>query len=85
MHAKSILLIVIVFINLVAAGCGPSVHPEDAEEQLIEFQKELDNEASLRIDSAYTVITRRCDSIQSIRIPLLVDSLLKLPKDSSKP
>ncbi|RXK85812.1 hypothetical protein [Filimonas effusa] len=84
MQFKSILLNVIVFINLIAIGCTPAVPPADQEEQLIEFQKQLDNEASARIDSAYAAITRRCDSIQRYRVPLLVDSLLKLPKDTTR-
>lgn len=77
------LLTVIIFLNLFLAGCSAKDEETEKEDKLIEFQKEMDARASSLIDSAYAAITKQCDSARTYRLPLLIDSLLKAPKDSS--
>jgi hypothetical protein len=85
MRAKINVLFVIVFLNLLVAGCTPNAVETTEEDQLIEFQKGLDTIAAARIDSAYKLIRQECDTARKYRLPLLVDSLLHLPKDSIAP
>jgi hypothetical protein len=85
MRAKINALTVIVFLNLFAIGCSTHAVETAEEDQLIEFQKELDATAGARIDSAYKLIRQECDTAHKYRLPLLVDSLLHLPKDSITP
>lgn len=82
MNAKIKLLTVIVFLNLLLAGCDTPIAEKPEEDQLIEFQKEMDALAGARIDSAYKQIKQECDTAYKYKLPLLVDSLLKHKKDS---
>jgi hypothetical protein len=55
-------------------GCSAST----TEEVDIQFQQQLDSIAEFKIDSAYEKIQMECDSMQKIRLPIMVDSLLKI-------
>jgi hypothetical protein len=73
------LLIVIIFIKIFFITACNSAN--NAEDQLISYGQRMDSIGSARIDSAYKVIQKQCDSIKQSRVPLLVDSILK--KDSA--
>jgi hypothetical protein len=63
-----------IFIIYLVVGCSAST----TEEVDIQFQQQLDSIAEFKIDSAYKKIQMECDSMQKIRLPIMVDSLLKI-------
>ncbi|WP_147313889.1 hypothetical protein [Deminuibacter soli] len=85
MHAKLIGAFVIVFLNLYCCcGCSPAGKSDEVSDTTLEFEKKLDSIASIRIDSAYKAVQQQCDSANKYRLPLLIDSLQHLKKDSAQ-
>jgi hypothetical protein len=68
----------VVIILLILTGCETSGYKADD----LQIQQQLDSIASVSIDSAYREIQKQCDSNVKYKLPVLVDSLLKV--DSTK-
>ena len=54
-----------------------SCHSNHAEEELDQFEQQLNKDAEKKLDAAYTDITKHCDSVLTYELPLKVDSILK--------
>jgi hypothetical protein len=57
-----------------AASCRTKAEKEWENEV---WQRQMDSIGNAKLDSIYKKETKECDSLQKLRIPFLVDSLLK--------
>jgi uncharacterized lipoprotein NlpE involved in copper resistance len=59
---------------LVLLGCQNQQDKDQYQEAL---RQQIDKASEARIDSAYSAIQRRCDSLLMYRVPQLADSMVK--------
>jgi hypothetical protein len=65
--------VTLMFMLIFPVGC----HSNDAEDDLDQFEQQLNKDAEKRLDAAYINITKHCDSLLTFELPLKVDSILK--------
>jgi hypothetical protein len=65
------------FVIIFVITCLSCKQADNTEVQLA-YQQTIDSIASKTIDSAYVAINRKCDSMETHSVPILVDSLVKL-------
>ena len=70
---KVTLKFTVLLILIVLASCSGSTGEHTKEDTM----RIKDAASEAKIDSAYALITRECDSLMQFKVPLLVDSLLK--------
>ena len=62
-------------------SCGQRAEAD--EEALETFQRQLDIETEKRIDAAYVLMQKRCDSLIQYQVPLIADSIIR--SEAGKP
>lgn len=70
---KVTVFLVIIFV-ITLASCKQI----DTKDEELAFQQKADSVASKKIDSAYKKIAQNCDTALKNRLPILINSLLKM-------
>lgn len=49
----------------------------DVHDELDAYERQLNIDTEKRIDAAYADIQQRCDSLMMVKVPFMVDSIIK--------